>query len=235
VSAVDPTEATRYEAFRERGRAILLTGENTYDRPLGETGRWGISAVFRPSTDVLGKLAGLTAQLHDVLSDGHWIHGPGCLHSTLRALEYYRADIPPGDTDIETYADALEQAARGIPPFELAVGRVSPHQGGAVLLLSPLDKTLDTLQERYDQALHDRGACRFDFEHRRDLWNIGLVHFAGPLTNPGEFVAWCNESRDLGLSTITFDAVDIVRAHQEPDDVRLETLHRSALLGQPRP
>lgn len=235
MSVVDPTEATRYEAFRDRGRAALLAKESTYDRPLGETGRWGVSAVFRPSTDVLDKLAGLTAELHDVLGDGHWIHGPGCLHSTLRALEHYRADIPPDDPDIQAYAEALDQAARGIPPFELAVRRVSPHQGGALLLLSPLDKTLVTLQERYDQALHDRGACRFDSEHRRDLWNIGLVHFVKPLTRPDEFVAWCDEPRDLGLGTISFDAVDIVRAHQEPGDVRLETLHRTALLGQPRP
>jgi hypothetical protein len=234
VPDVDPTEATRYAAFADRGRATLLDGGQTYDRPLGETGRWGVSAVFRPSGDVLDQLADLIAPLRPVLGDGHWIHGPGCLHSTLRALEYYRADISPDDEQIRTYADALEQAARGIPPLELAVRGVSPHHGGALLLLSPLDKTLVTLQDRYDQALHDRDACRFDQEHRRDLWNIGLVHFASELTDPAAFVAWCDEHAEVDLGTITFDAVDIVRAHQEPADVRLETLHRTALLGQSR-
>ncbi|GAB3400817.1 2'-5' RNA ligase family protein [Flindersiella endophytica] len=233
MPAVDPTEAARYEAFRANGRATLLAGDNTYDRPLGETGRWGVSAVFRPSRDVLDQLAELNAELHDVIGDGHWIHGPGCLHSTLRALELYRADISPGDPGIQAYADALDEAAAGIPPVEFDISGVSPHQGGLLLLLSPSDKTLVTLQERYDDALHAREACRFDGEHRRDLWNIGLVHFASRLTDPERFVAWCDQRRDLGLSTITFDAVDLVRAHQEPSDIRLETLHRAALLGHP--
>lgn len=233
MAPVDPTEPKRYEAFRTSGRAALLAGDNTYDRPLGETGRWGVSAVFRPTRAVLTRLAELSEQLHDVLGSGHahWIHGEGCLHATLRALELYRTDIPPGDPHIQAYADALDDAVAGLPPLEFDARGVSPHQGGVLLLLSPRDKTLVTLQERYDQALHARDACRFDAEHRRDLWNIGLVHFTGPLTDKNSLVAWCDHHQHHDFGAITFDQVDLVRAHQDPSDIRLETLHR-ALLGQ---
>lgn len=228
----EPDEfSDRYAAFAERGRAALCNGEQTYDRPLGETYRWGVSVVFRPAAPLMERLVETGRELRALLGPEHWVHGPGSLHSTLRALETYRAHIPEGDERIRVYAEALDEAATGMPPLDVEVRGVGPHQGGVLLFVRPTDKTLAELQSRMDEALHARDACRSEKEHVRDLWNIGLVHFTRPLADPAALVAWCDAHRELDLGTTTFDALDIVRARPAVGDVRLETLHRAVLRG----
>lgn len=225
----DPDDCSlRYANFTERGRASLLSGRQTCERPLGLTGRWGVSAVFRPDNAIVDRLGELAAEIGAELDAVHWIHGPESWHATLRALESYRPEIPPGDVALRAYCKALDKATVGVPPLKVEVRGLSPHEGGLLLFVRPLDRTLTTLQAAFSDTLSAENVGWFE-ARTRDIWNIGLVHFTVPLADPRRFVAWCDERRDLRLATTTFDAVEIVRALPAARDVRLETLHRTEL------
>lgn len=225
----DPDDwSLRYANFTERARASLLSGRQTCERPLGVTGRWGVSAVFRPNNGTVDRLGELAAEIGAELGAVHWIHGPESWHATLRALELYRPEIPADDEALRGYCRALDKATVGIPPFEVEVRGLSPHEGGLLLFVHPLDGTLTTLQAAFSDTLSTENVGWFE-ARTRDIWNIGLVHFTVPLAAPRRFVTWCDERRDIHLGTTTFDAVEIVRARPAARDVRLETLHRAEL------
>ncbi|QFY05927.1 hypothetical protein GBF35_03910 [Nonomuraea phyllanthi] len=102
-----------FAEFRDRGRATLLAGRATHDSQIVEGARrWGASAVLRPSGDVLDRLTALAASIE---APGHWVHGRGTLHITLRTLEPYRHRIPAGDPSRQVYGAALAEAASGLP------------------------------------------------------------------------------------------------------------------------
>ncbi|MFD1537536.1 2'-5' RNA ligase family protein [Nonomuraea guangzhouensis] len=225
-----------FTAFFAAGRDALLSGRATHDRPMVEgAARWGATTILRPAGTVLDRLAELAQQAGAVAGPGHWAHGTDCLHVTLRSLEPYRSVIPVDDPLRLAYADALREAAAGLPPVPVELRGVSPHAGGVLVCGHPVDDTLVTLQKRFAHELAARGVRDFEHGRVRDRWYVSLVHFADPVpvTAAEAIVAWCDERADLPIGVAELAAAEIVQAVHTGTGVRLDTLERVPLRWAP--
>ncbi|MEV0383361.1 hypothetical protein [Nonomuraea sp. NPDC050643] len=218
---------SEFAEFRARGRAALLDGRATHDLPMVEGARrWGAGAVLRPEGDVVERLTELAAS---VPAPGHWVHGGSTLHVTLRSLEPYRARIPEDDPLRRTYGDALTEAATGLPPVQVRLAGLTPHQGGVLVYGHLEDDTLLTLRKRYAHALECRGVRDLEHGRTRDRWYVSLVHFARPLANPRELVEWCdaNTEADFGVAELT--TAEVVQFTHTGTGIRVDPLERARL------
>ncbi|MBT2233305.1 2'-5' RNA ligase family protein [Nonomuraea sp. NEAU-A123] len=225
-----------FTAFFAAGRAALLSGRATYDRPMVEgAARWGAAAILRPVGTVLERLADLAQDAGTVAGPGHWAHGADCLHVTLRSLEPYRSVIPVDDPLRRAYADALREAAADVSPVRVVLRGVSPHPGGVLACGHPVDDTLLTLQKRFAHGLAARGVRDLERGWVRDRWYVSLVHFAEPVpvTTAEAIVGWCDERADLPIGVAELGAADLVQAVHTGTGVRLDVLERVPLRWAP--
>ncbi|NJP91947.1 hypothetical protein HCN51_21200 [Nonomuraea sp. FMUSA5-5] len=198
-----------FAEFRAKGRATLLAGRATYDVPMVEGAlRWGAAAVLRPEGAVVDRMTELAATVD---APGHWVHGGRTLHVTLRSLEPYRTRVPEDDPLRRGYGAALAEAVDGLPPARVRLAGVHPHQGGVLVGAHPEDDTLDTVRKRFAHALESRGIRDLEHGRVRDLWYVSLVHFAAPLTNARELVAWCDAHADADFGTAELRTAEIVQ------------------------
>lgn len=215
-----------FAEFQARGRTALLSGRATHDSPMEEgAARWGAAAVLRPEGEVVHRLTELAATID---APGHWVHGGPTLHVTLRSLEPYRAGLPEDDPLRRAYAAALADAARELPPVRVRLAGVSAHPGGVLVGAHPSDDTLVTMRERYVRALEARGVQDLEHGRVRDRWYISLVHFAAPLADARDLVAWCDAHGDTGFGTIELPSAEIVRFAHTGTGIRVESLSRVA-------
>ncbi|HUR04518.1 MAG TPA: hypothetical protein VM347_18380 [Nonomuraea sp.] len=247
-----------FTAFFAAGREALLSGRAIHDRPMVEgAARWGAAAILRPVGTVLDRLVELAQQAGTVAGPEHWAHGADCLHVTLRSLEPYRSVIPADDPLRRVYADALREAAAGLPPVRVVLRGVSPHAGGVLACGYPADDTLVTLQKRFAHGLAARGVRDVEHGWVRDRWYVSLVHFAEPDPDPGPdpdaqpdpqpdpvpepgsvttaeaIVGWCDERAGLPIGVAELSAAEIVQAVYTGTGVRLDTLERVPLRWAP--
>jgi hypothetical protein len=251
------TGPTAYERVVDNGRAALLAGDLSVETPpVDGQRRWGLAMLLRPEPAMLSTLAALAeraAGLASADSTGervHWAHGPSLLHVSLRALDRYRAVAPyppeiggPVNTDpaMGDYADALDEAVRGLPAISVRVRTVSPHPGGVAVHVHPADDALEVLYERVRDALHRRDRAGYETWSRGraadEPWYINIVHFTGPV-DVGRLIAWCDARRHSEIGATTLRSAELVRYHHIRDHarprhtgtgMRAETLHRSTL------
>jgi hypothetical protein len=215
-----------FAEFRDSGRAALLSGQATHDVPMVEGARrWGAAAVLRPEGEAVVRMTALAAT---VPAPGHWVHGGPALHVTFRSLEPYRERIPEDDPLRRAYGDALAEAAGGLPPARVYLAGVSPHQGGVLVGVHPLDETLDMVRKRFAHALESRGVKDLERGRVRDLWYVSLVHFAAPLRNPGEIVEWCDTHADADFGMAELPTAEIVQFALTGTGIRVDSLERAA-------
>ncbi|MEV0622943.1 hypothetical protein AB0I81_57165 [Nonomuraea sp. NPDC050404] len=218
-----------FAEFRAKGRAALLSGRATHDTVMVEgAGRWGTTALLRPQGEIVDRMTELVSTLD---APGHWVHRGPTLHITLRTLEAYRSDIPPDDPLRRACAEALARAADGLPPARARLTGVSPHGGGIVLGVRPDDDTLATLRKRFAHALGTRGVRDYERGRVRDRWYVSLVHFARPLTNPGEIVEWCDAHADTDFGPATLPTAEIVRYAHTGTGIHVDSLEQVRLTG----
>lgn len=216
-----------FAEFRADGRAALLSGRATHDVPMLEGARrWGAAAVLRPEGEAVARM---TALATTVPASGHWVHGGPALHVTLRSLEPYREKIPEDDPLRRAYGDALAEAAGGLPPARVYLAGVSPHQGGVLVGVHPLDETLDVLRKRFAHALESRGVQDLEHARVRDRWYVSLVHFATPLQNPEEIVEWCDTHADTDFGTAELPTAEIVQFTHTGAGIRVDSLERAEI------
>ncbi|MFB4272608.1 hypothetical protein [Nonomuraea sp. GTA35] len=226
-----------FAEFRARGRAALLAGEATHDIPMVEGAmRWGAAAVLRPEGAIVDRMTELAATVE---APGHWVHGGRTLHVTLRTLEPYRTHVPEDDPARRAYGAALAEAVDGLPPAGVRLAGVSPHRGGVLVGAHPQDDTLATIRKRFAHALESRGVRDLERGRVRDLWYVSLVHFAAPLTNAREIVAWCDTHADTDFGTAELRTAEIVQFLHTGGGIRVRSLEGAALGGDggasPRP
>lgn len=216
-----------FAEFRERGRTALLAGEATHDVPMTEGHpRWGAAAVLRPAGEVVQRLTELAATVH---APGHWVHGGPALHVTLRTLEPYRSVIPQDDPLRRAYGEALAEAADGLPPAWVYLAGVAPHRGGVLVGAHPVDETLETLRKRFAGNPQSRGVRDLEYGRVRDRWYVSLVHFAAPLTNAEEIVAWCDAHADADFGLVELPAAEIVQYVHTGSAIRGDRLELAPL------
>ncbi|MGI5284392.1 2'-5' RNA ligase family protein [Nonomuraea polychroma] len=213
--------------FCAKGRAALLSGRATHDLPMVEGARrWGAAVVLRPEGEVVDRLSELAATMD---APGHWVHGGPTLHVTLRSLEPYRDRIPEDDRLRRTYARAMAEAATGVAPPRIRLKGVSPHRGGVLVYGHPEDDTLVTLWKRFAHAMESRGVRDLEHARIRDRWYVSLVHFAGPLLNPREIVAWCDAHADADFGVTELTSVEVVQFVLTGQRIKVRSLERAVL------
>ncbi|MFC4118417.1 hypothetical protein [Nonomuraea zeae] len=214
-----------FAEFRAAGRAALLSGRATYDVPMVEGAqRWGASAVLRPTGEVLDRLSELAATIR---APGHWVHGGGTLHFTVKTLEPYRMEIPEDDPLRRVYGAALAEAAAGLPPVRIRLSGVSPHAGGVLACGHPEDDTVTTLWARLARALAARGVRDQERGRVRDRWYVSLVHFAGPLADPERIVQWCDEHAGVDFGVAELTTAEIVQFVHTGTSIQVRPLERA--------
>ncbi|MEV0586588.1 hypothetical protein [Nonomuraea sp. NPDC050310] len=217
----------------EDGRKAIETGQTFVEQPLHEGGRWGASAILRPTGEVLDRLAELAASAGVAAGPGQWVHDRRVLHFTLRALERYRSVISADDPRRLVYAECLRAAVAGLSPIEIDLVGIVPHPGGVLVAGRPVGDTIVTLQQRLAQGLLERGVHDLEYETRdqlvRDRWYVSLVHFAAPVAKPRSLLRWCEERRGLVVGRATLSEVEIMHAVQTGQGVRLDPLETASL------
>ncbi|MFI7617248.1 hypothetical protein ACIBP6_39100 [Nonomuraea terrae] len=188
--------------------------------------RWGASAVFRHEGEVVERL---TAPAAAVPATGHRLHGGSDLHLTFRTLEPYRLHIPVGDPLRRAYGEALTEAVEGLPPARMRLKGLSPHPGGVVVHGHPQDDTADAVRKRFAHALQTRGVRDYERGRVRDRRHVSLVHFAGPLGNPKELVAWCDAHAAADLGTTELVTAEIVQYLLTGTGIRPRSLESARL------
>lgn len=216
-----------FAEFRAKGREALLSGRATYDSPMADgSPRWGAAAVLRPEGEVVARMTDLAATLD---APGHRVHGGRTLHVTIRSLEPYRTVIPVDDPLRRAYGAALAEAAEDLPPARAYFAGVSPHPGGVLVGVHPLDETLDTLRKRFAGALDSRGVRDLDHGRVRDLWYVSLLHFAAPVTDAGRIVEWCDAHAGADFGTAELPTAEIVQFVLTGTTVRVDSLEQVTL------
>lgn len=223
-----------FAEFRAKGREALLSGRATHDSPMVEGARrWGAAAVLRPEGEVVARLTDLAATLD---APGHWVHGGRTLHVTISSLEPYRESISVDDPLRTAYGAALAEAAEDLPPARAYLAGVSPHPGGVLVGVHPLDETLDTLRKRFAGALDARGVKDLDHGRVRDFWYVSVLHFAAPLTDAGRIVEWCDAHADADFGTAELPTAEIVQFALTGTAIRVDRLEQVTLgTAGPRP
>jgi hypothetical protein len=216
-----------FAEFRTKGREALLSGRATHDHPMvAGARRWGAAVVLRPVGEIVDRL---TALAETIEAPDHWVHGGRTLHVTLRSLEPYRDHIPEDDPLRRAYAEALAEAAAGVPPAGIRIKGVSPHRGGVLAYGHPEDDTLVTLWKRFGHALESRGARDLDHGRIRDRWYVSLVHFAAPVRHPRKIVEWCDAHAGTDFGRAELTSVEIVQFVLTDATISVTSLERTDL------
>ncbi|MGW5364181.1 hypothetical protein [Actinopolymorpha pittospori] len=218
---------TRSSELRARGRAALAAGQVALDTPPKDGGRWGLTALLRPTGDGLASLVDLADQASAVAGPGHWVHGAAEVHLTIRTFEAHRSVIAEDDPLLSRYRQALAAAVVGLAPFHLRLRGLSPHPRGVAVLGEPVEETADLLRLRLSKALRSDDE-RADGPPQRD-WYANVVHFAAPLSSPADVLAWCDARADLDVGTLRFTDVEVVRWSWDGMRMRATTLDRVSL------
>jgi hypothetical protein len=176
----------------DAGKADMLAGRFEFDGPFEEGGRWGLSAILRPTVS----LERMSGELAELVGPGQWVHGPLALHFTVRTLEPYENE--PDPRRAAGYVEALRKAAAGLPPVRIRLMGVNPHSRGVAVYGEAVDDTAKTLRARLSEELSARDAVVWD-DSSRDTWYMNLMHFTRPPKDPEALVAWCAAQRALGV------------------------------------
>lgn len=206
-------EGDAFDRIVRNGRAAVLSGRHDTEVPPSQSGRWGLSVVLLPSSDLARSLDDLTNEATETIGDGHWRSGGmGRAHVTVRALEPY------GDTPVPTgranrYILALERAITGLRAVRLELEGLALSAGTVMARARCTDGTANELRQRLGTELGDDGWLEDrHFENGRDpIWYCSLVHFAGPITAPARLVKWVDSRTDIHIGGESFASVYLCR------------------------
>ncbi|TDD44476.1 hypothetical protein E1263_40645 [Kribbella antibiotica] len=151
----------------------------------------------------------LTAEAAELAGPGHWQTGQlGSAHFTVRALEGYRAVIPPDDPAVPRYLSALKRAGSG--PFRIRVTGLTLTPGSVMASAEPVDEAADAFMDRFAEELGPDGW--FERPHgRRDIWYSNLLHFTGDIPEPAKLIEWVADRRRLDPVEVVVPAAELVR------------------------
>lgn len=151
----------------------------------------------------------LTAEAAELAGPGHWQTGQlGSAHFTVRALEGYRAEVPPDDPAVPRYLSAMQRAGSG--PFRMRVTGLTLTAGSVMASAEAVDSAADEFMDRLNEELGPDGW--YERPHgRRDIWYSNLLHFTGDIPEPTKLIEWVAERRTLELDELVVPAAQLVR------------------------
>jgi hypothetical protein len=135
LSFVDPQlELSLFDRLFLQAEPAVLNQEHTRETPPVNGGHWPVSVVLFPKST-------MALAPHQVMGEALQLAGPGHFHTglagsshfTVRALDYYRDNVGPGDAEVMRYRRAMQIAASRCGPvvlnvtgLTLALGSVMP-------------------------------------------------------------------------------------------------------------
>ena len=224
------------DSLHEQGRAALLRGRETRDRPPGDgSRRWGLSVLARPQPDLAERLGSVTAELVALAGPGQWATGTvGTSHLTLYSLEPHRPGLTLADPAADRYARAVRRAGATVAPATFDVCGLGLTPGGVIATCRPVDGAARALRPALVDAL---GGDVFEGAYRGDQWWMSLLHLAAPVLRPEELVEYVEARRRLSLGLLVVDRLELVRYEHRagPTGARMVpvTLTSAALAGGP--
>lgn len=224
----------QYAEVAERGAAVVSSGRGHRDAPPADgDSRWGLSAVLRLPPEVADPIAEFGQSLGESFGADHIIYPADQLHSTLRSLEAFRADVPADDEKVDRYAELIGEVTVGLGPIEIAYRGALASPVGILIAGWPAD--LPRLR-RLRTELHERMSVAglLSGPERggpRDLFHASACVFMGPITDPGAAIGTLglNAERDFGIAR--FSRIEIVRYWRNDKSLGLVPLRELALAG----
>jgi hypothetical protein len=175
----------------------------------------------------------LGQSLREPLGPEHIIYPADQLHSTLRSLEAFRADVPADDRHVDRYVDILGELTADLAPIEIVYRGVLPSPVGVLVAGWPLE--LGRLR-RLRVELHERLAIAGllsgpEREGPRDLFHASACVFMGAIADPRAATKTLDQNAEREFGTASFSRVEIVRYWRDDDSLGLVPLRRIQLAG----
>lgn len=201
---------SRFDKLFELGREAVLSRVHDCDKPPVDGGRWGIAVILKPDTTLAGRLAEITDEAMAIAGSHHWPTGsPSAVHFTVRALEWFRTEVPEDDPSVARYTEALERAAKRAKPIALTIRGLTLTPSCVMMCAEPTDETATGFAQALAGELGPDGWLEEDFH--RDIWYATLVHFAGPIDEPQALVDWVQQRRETLVAQADFDTAQLIR------------------------
>jgi hypothetical protein len=213
----------RFDELFELGREAVLGRVHECDKPPVDGGRWGIAVILRPDERLIHRLAEITGDVMRIAGSHHWPTGsPTAVHFTVRALEWFRSDVPDDDPSVVRYSAALERAAMRSKPVALVVKGLTLTPSCVMACAEATGGAAGEFARALADELGSDGWLERDF--RRDIWYSTLVHFAGPIDDPARLVDWIQDRREMPVAQAVFDTAQLVRYTYNGRHTELATL-----------
>lgn len=105
----------------------------------------------------------------------------------------------------------MKRALQDVGPVRLEFTGVGLSPNGVIACATSVDGAADQLRHRLEVELDEDGWLeRAAFERGRDpIWYCTLVHFAGPISEPGTLMGWIDQRSDRTLGIATFDSMSL--------------------------
>jgi 2'-5' RNA ligase len=224
----------QYAEVSERGAAVVSSGRGHRDEPPADgDSRWGISAVLRLPPAVARPIAEFGQSLREPLGFDHIIYPAEELHSTLRSLEAFRADVPVDDEKVDRYVDLLSDLTADLGPIEIAYRGVLPSPVGVLVAGWPADPMrLLRLRAELHESLAVAGLLSGpEQDGPRDLFHASACVFMGPIAEPGAAIGALERNAKREFGTARFDRIEIVRYWRDDQTLGLVSLRELTLAG----
>lgn len=226
ADAAQTSHRSRFDQLFREAAPRVLAQRHTCDVVPTTGGRWPLTAVFLPRRDQGRPLADVVEQLLPLAGPGHFCSGsPDALHVTVRALEHRREAIPRGDPATARYLGAIARAARRSSSLRLHVTGLTLTPTSVMAAITPADGRADRLaavlaEELGPDAWREAGLDR-------SIWYATLLHFAAPVAQPADLVAFVADRRTQPLGHLDLDRLSLVRFDHtvEPDGKRYLRVH----------
>ena len=180
-------------------------------------GRWPLSAALLPDPSQGRRLTEVMERLLPMAGPHHFCTGSAAaLHLTVRALEHRRDGIGPDDLAAHRYLSAISRTARRSAPLQFRVTGLTLTTTGVMAALQPADGEADRLAALLAEELGPDSW--YEANLQRTIWYATLLHFAAPIVEPADLVAFVADRRHLNLGHININRLSLVRF-----DYRTET------------
>ncbi|QWZ09854.1 hypothetical protein KRR39_09055 [Nocardioides panacis] len=231
----DDARNGRFDALFAEAAPLVSAQRGRRDSSPRPRGRWPASVMCRPPAATAEVLESWMWQALDRAGAGHYRTGlAGCSHLTVRALEPRCEGRTGSDPVALGWRRALSRAAATTAPLRFELTGVTLAAGSVMAQLEPVDAAPWLFMAELAQALGPLAS----HEHGRDIWYVNLVHFTGPIADPGGLVEWVAGHRSVPPVRFAVPDVELVTFDLAPDGVPAivpQTLAREVFGAAARP
>ncbi|MFJ8046265.1 2'-5' RNA ligase family protein [Kitasatospora sp. NPDC096147] len=221
-----PLHAKYRDLSSAADRALRSAAHHPDPVPTDGDPRWGLSLVLRIEGEVRDALCAELAALAAARRAPHLVYAPEHLHSTVRSLEGFRDEVPPGLVD--RYAALVREAVAGLPEIEIDFRGLGASEGG-VFACGYAGPGLTELRERLRRARPASDRPGGDGDRVRDTAHVSLMVFRPPLVPEPGLADHVAARRDTAYGTVRVRSLSLVRYRPTADSAGLTELDRITL------